>query len=130
MPRHLFLKSKASHRPKTVVSAKRHSSQMSAREAELINAESNLGRTLFGPIPAGRRREFFNHKRNVWIWHESWYDQVGHPHVTTIRYEVRPSGVFKRVGRGKYQQLQGHELNNFRHATHAYLRLIKQKLYN
>ena len=128
MSRHLFLKSKKPAR--TVVSTKKRSSAMSAREAELINAESSLGRTLFGPIPAGHRREFFNHKRNVWIWHESWHDQAGRPHTTTIRYEVRPSGVFKRIGRGKYQQITGHELDNFRHATQAYLRLIKQKLYN
>lgn len=129
MSRHLFLKSKNTYKPKTIVSTKKQASSLSTREAELINAESSLGRTLFGPIPAGHRREFFNHKKNVWIWHESWYEN-GTNHITTIRYEVRPSGVFKRIGRGKYQQLKGHELDNFRRATHAYLRLIKQKLYN
>lgn len=98
-------------------------------EADFINAESKLGRTLFGPIPEDHQREFFNHKKNVWIWHESWTKDGKH-HSMTIRYEVRPTGVFKRVGKGGYQQITGSELANFRKATHAYLKLIKQKLYN
>ena len=99
-------------------------------KADFIKAESELGRTLFGPIPEGHHREFFNHKHNVWIWHDCWTDKEGKHHDTTIRYEVRPSGVFKRVGRSAYKEIKGAELSNFRQATHAYLRIIKQKLYN
>lgn len=89
-------------------------------EADLINAESELGRTIFGPVPEGHTREFFHHQKNVWIWHEN---------GTTIRYEVRPHGVFKRVLGGKYQQITGQELANFRKATQTYLKLVKQHLY-
>ena len=56
-----------------------------AVENELINAESALGRTLFGDVAPGHQREFFMHKKNVWIWHED---------GMTIRYEVRSNGVF------------------------------------
>lgn len=97
---------------------------------DLINAESALGRTLFGPIPAGHQREFFTARRNVWIWHERWTDQLGQLQEMTIRYEVRPSGVYKRPSGGKYQKIDGLELKNFRQAAQQYLKLVKQNLYS
>lgn len=96
---------------------------------DLINAESALGRTLFGPIPAGHQREFFKHKENVWIWYESWLDEAGKEQTITIRYEVRPAGVYKKVAGSSYKKLEGAELNNFRMAAKNYLNLVKTKLY-
>ncbi|MBR3176210.1 hypothetical protein IKF26_02330 [Candidatus Saccharibacteria bacterium] len=96
---------------------------------DLINAESELGKTLFGPIPMGHQREFFKHKNNVWIWHEGWTDQAGTPQEITIRYEVRPTGVFKKNAGGDYQKIEGEELDNFRRAAKSYLELVKSKLY-
>lgn len=97
--------------------------------AELINAESKLGSTIFGPVPAGHRREFFHDRENIWIWHEDWLDHEQHTRQLTVRYEVRPSGVYKKISAGKYIQLKGAELENFRQATKVYLHIIKQKLY-
>lgn len=97
--------------------------------AELINAESKLGSTIFGPVPEGHRREFFHDRENVWIWHEDWTDYEQHARQLTVRYEVRPSGVYKKISAGKYVQLKGAELENFRQATKVYLHVIKQKLY-
>lgn len=94
-----------------------------------INAESELGRTIFGPIPAGHQREFFEHRKNLWIWHESW-SEFGNRREVTMRYEVRPNGVFKRVNNLPYVKVSGEELDNFRAATKTYLDLIKTKLYN
>lgn len=96
---------------------------------DLINAESRLGSTIFGPIPAGHRREFFHDQENIWIWFESWHDDTGHPHQLTVRYEVRPTGIYKKVSAGSYFKLAGEELENFRRATHAYLHLVKKYLY-
>lgn len=96
---------------------------------DLINAESELGRMLFGPIPAGHEREFFAAKKNVWIWYESWPDMAGEMHEITIRYEVRPAGVFKRTNAGVYEKVEGAELENFRQAARSYLTLVKSKLY-
>lgn len=96
---------------------------------DLINAESRLGRTLFGPIPVGHRREFFESRKNVWIWHESFVNKLGQVEEMTVRYEVRPAGVYKRAGRGSYQKIEGEELNNFRNAAKSYLELVKTKLY-
>ena len=96
---------------------------------ELINAESALGRTLFGPIPDGHRREFFTSEKNVWFWHESWINNLGNLEEMTIRYEVHPDGVYKRLNQEGYQKIKGEELDNFRLAAKSYLKLIKQKLY-
>lgn len=96
---------------------------------DLINAESALGRTLFGPIPMGHQREFFASSKNVWIWHESWTDKFGALQDMTVRYEVRPTGVYKRANRGNYEKIEGEELANFRRAAHSYLDLVKTKLY-
>lgn len=95
----------------------------------MINAESRLGSMLFGPIPFGHRREFFHDRSNIWIWYEDWTDETHNRHQLTIRYEVRPDGVYKKVSAGRYFKLAGDELENFRRATHAYLRLIKTYLY-
>lgn len=96
---------------------------------DLVNLESQWGGTLFGPVPAGHRREFFEHKKNVWIWYEGWYTPTGAFKEVTIRYEVRPAGVFKRVSGQKYERLDGEELNNFRQVARDYLSLMKAKLY-
>ena len=133
MPRHSIIKKLK----RTATSAKhahqrRHNVRMRAHRPtrdDLINAEAAFGRTLFGPIPADHRREFFHHQQNTWIWHESWLEN-GQRRATTVRYEVRPAGVFKRAGRARYVKLEGAELSNFRRAAHAYLKIIKEKLYN
>lgn len=97
---------------------------------DLMNAESELGRTLFGPIPEGYQREFFKHRQNVWIWHESYLDTMGVLHEMTVRYEVKPTGVFKKVpGVETLIKLEGTELDNFREAARRYLDLVKLKLY-
>lgn len=103
--------------------------QPGATRADLINAESRLGSAIFGPIPAGHRREFFHDRQNIWIWHEDWQDQTEQLHQMTVRYEVRTSGVYKKISTGKYLRLEGDELENFRRATHAYLYLVKKYLY-
>ena len=93
-----------------------------AVERDLINAESALGRTLFGEVKAGHTREFFCLKKNVWLWYED---------GLMIRYEVRENGVYKQVGKNdSYHKVTGEELENFRNATKAYLRLIKTRIYN
>lgn len=97
---------------------------------DLINAESELGRTIFGPIPSGHQREFFKNKGDNWVWHEVWIDAAGMPQSMTIRYEIRPSGVFKKVPDQDYQKIEGEELKNFVTAARLYYNLVKDKLYS
>lgn len=97
-------------------------------EADLINAESRLGATLFGPIPTGHRREFFRYRHNVWIYHESW--KAGDKKMeSTITYKVKENGVFKCPLGGEYIKITGAELNNFKKAVKEYLKLVKTNLY-
>ncbi len=101
--------------------APNHLARVQSAEGDLINAESTLGRTVFGPIMPGHQREFFLLKKNVWIWYEDGY---------TMRYEIRQNGVYKRVNEDeKYTKVTGEELENFKNATKAYLKLIKQSIY-
>ena len=97
--------------------------QQRRKEAErsLINAESRLGRTVFGYIDDNYPRQFFCVEKNVWIWFEK---------GVTMRYEVRKNGVFKKVDNGKYYRIDGAELEHFTEAVKAYLKLIKTYLYN
>jgi len=96
------------------------SPRIAEAERKLINAESALGRMLFGEVEPGHQREFFCLQKNVWIWYED---------GQTIRYEVRQSGVYKKVDRGNYFKISGEELEHFRAATKAYLQLVKMNLY-
>ena len=97
---------------------------------DLLNAESEIGRTIFGPVPEGHQREFFKNKDNVWIWYEKWIDSAGTPQDVTIRYEIRSNGVYKKLADKDYQKIEGAELNNFVSAARSYYRLVKEKLYN
>lgn len=97
--------------------------------ADLINSESSLGRTIFGPIPVGHQREFFQYKKNIWIYHENW-EVCGTKKEVTIRYEVREDGVYKKPLGGKYVKIVGAELENFHRALRTYLKLVKDNLYN
>ena len=97
-------------------------------EADLINAESRLGATLFGAVPAGHRREFFRYRHNIWVYHESWTENDKRME-STITYKVQENGVYKCPLGGEYLKISGAELTNFRKATHEYLKLIKAKLY-
>ena len=109
-------------RRKKEAAAKSRDERRKSVERDLINAESALGRKIFGEIQKGHSREFFCLKKNVWLWYED---------GLIIRYEVRENGVYKQVGKnGSYSKVTGNELENFCNATKAYLRLIKSSIYN
>ena len=50
----------------------RQTDEQRAADAErnLIRYEAKVGGDLFGPIPAGHRRDFFCLDEHTWIWHE------------------------------------------------------------
>ena len=96
---------------------------------QLLGFESKYGGEMFGPVPKGHNRSFFKDKENVWIWYENWINSAGKTEEMIIRYEVRPSGVFRRVGGNKYEKLSDIELDGFRVTAKNYLALMKSKLY-
>lgn len=98
-------------------------------ERELIKLESEIGAKLFGPIPAGRRREFFNLDPTTWIWHEEWMDDHRRLQSATTRYEVQDKGVLKVQDGARYSYLEGAELDNLITAIHMYYERVCREIY-
>ena len=101
----------------------------SITDRELLREESKIGATLFGPVPKGRRREFFCLDESTWIWHEEWRDKKGVERQTTIRYEIHPNGILKVSDGPRYQFIEGTELDNFAKATRLYYEETARKIY-
>lgn len=99
-------------------------------ERQLINEELKVGRQIFGPAPAGRKREFFCLDAKTWIWHEEWHDQfTGQKRSTMIRYEVRPNGVLKTRDNESPVFIEGDELRNLTNATRLYFEQVVYHVY-
>lgn len=98
-------------------------------ERDLINLESRVGSQIFGQVPKGHRREFFNLNKNTWIWHESWTDEYGKEKSMTVRYNVTEKGVIKVQAKNKLTYIVGEELDNFYKATKEYLRQVAAHVY-
>lgn len=86
----------------------------------LIRKEAKLGGSLFGPTPAGHKREFFCLDKHTWVWHEEWVDKLGQNHVRNTRYNVRPTGVIKVQDGHGYQALSPKEALHLRDAIRLY----------
>lgn len=99
-------------------------SQPTITERQLISAESRIGAEIFGPVPQGARREFFNLDPTTWIWHENDGQKE-----TTVRYEIHDTGVLKVLGGARYEFLQGEELNRFVTAVQMYYERVAREVY-
>jgi len=98
---------------------------------ELINRESEIGRELFGPIPKGMRREFFNLDPTTWIWHEeSINPKTKKKETRTVKYEVHKDHILKVEEGPRYTKMHGQELSNFTLATHMYYERTMREIYN
>ena len=65
-------------------------------ERELLTLESEIGGKLFGPVPAGHRREFFCLDEKTWIWYEEWRDETKKLQSSTLRSESAGSAKSTR----------------------------------
>lgn len=88
-------------------------------ERSLLRAEAKIGGQIFGPVPAGRNRQFFCLDEYTWIWHEEWQAN-GKRQAVTTRYEVRPNGVLKAQTGKPYQRLSADEARNLYRAVDLY----------
>lgn len=101
--------------------AKQKAENRKARlQRALIHHEAKIGSELFGPVPAGHRREFFCLDERTWVWHEEWTDAKGVRRVVTTRYDVRPDKILKSQGNMSYQALSVSEERNFFQAVRLY----------
>lgn len=89
-------------------------------ERSLLRREAEIGGELFGPVPEGRRREFFCLDKHTWIWYEEWVDKNGQRQNLTTRYDVRPNGVLKLQGGKVYQRLSLQEARNLYQTVELY----------
>lgn len=100
-------------------------------ERELIQLESEIGAQLFGPIPDGHRREFFNLDDATWIWHEEWIDPDSNkPQMITTRYEIHDNGILKAQEGIRYSFIEGEELQNMALAVQMYYERVMREVYN
>ncbi len=97
---------------------------------QLIQMESEIGGQLFGPVPKGHRREFFNLDEDTWIWHEEWVDRLGKSRTSTTRYEIHNNGVLKAQEGARYNFIEGEELDNFMLSTRLYYERIAREVYS
>lgn len=111
----------------TSTSNKRPLKQLSERE--LIELEAELGGQLFGPIPAGHRREFFCLDDSTWVWHEEWADHDNQRHVSSTRYEIHSNGVLKAQDGKVYKFIEGQELRNLTLAVRLYYEAVARGIY-
>lgn len=95
-----------------------------------IRKEAAIGGDLFGPIPEGRRREFFCLDEHTWVWHEEWTDQNGVRQIQMTRYDVRPSGIVKSLNGGGYMSVGRDELANFLRAVKSYRNRVRADIYH
>ena len=98
-------------------------------QRELIQLESEIGAKLFGPIPVGHRREFFNLDPITWIWHEEWTDHSGKRRTSTTRYEIHDNGILKAQEGARYNFLEGQELENLKIAMRIYYEEVARTIY-
>lgn len=99
-------------------------------ERELISRESEIGKTLFGPVTDGCSREFFNLDEKTWIWHEEYVDTAGMKRSMTTRYEVQAQGILKAQDGANYSYLEGEELQNFGYAIQMYYDRVMRGVYH
>jgi hypothetical protein len=99
-------------------------------ERELIQLESEIGAQLFGPVPKGHRREFFNLDPVTWIWYEESLDANGKTKTSTTRYEVQDKGILKVQEGARYTFLDGQELKNLTLAVQLYYERVMREVYH
>ena len=105
------------------------SSPKKITERELIQRESEIGRELFGPVPAGHRREFFCLDEKTCVWYEEYKDSKGKPVSHTTRYEIQGDKVLKAQDGARYSYLEGAELKNLLMAINLYYNKVMRGVY-
>jgi hypothetical protein len=96
---------------------------------ELIQVESEIGGQLFGVIPKGHHRQFFNLDRNTWVWYEEWLDEKGKVKSITTRYEIHENGILKVQEGKQYYYIEGKELTNLVTAIRMYYEKVSHDVY-
>lgn len=101
-----------------------------AKERELIRREAKVGATVFGAVPQGHYREFFNLDRKTWVWFEQWIDSATKIEQRTYtQYEFQPRGVLKTVNNVPRGYVEGEELTRLLQAIKLYHDKVAVEVY-
>lgn len=100
-----------------------------AKERELIRKEAKVGASVFGAVPVGHYREFFNLDRRTWVWFEQWTDASGTVQRTYTTYEFQPRGVLKTVNNIPRGYVEGKELTRLLEAIKLYHDKVTVEVY-
>lgn len=100
-----------------------------ARERELIRKEAKVGATVFGAVPAGHYREFFNLDKKTWVWFEQWTDEANIEQRVYTSYEFQPRGVLKTVNNIPRGYVEGQELTRLLEAIKLYHDKVAVEVY-
>lgn len=104
--------------------------KMAMNERQLIRRESKIGAQLFGPVPAGRSREFFCLDERTWVWSESWYDaQTKAYQSVQVQYEFQDRGVLKLINKVPHGYIKGDELRRLVDAIQIYHDRVAVEVY-
>lgn len=95
---------------------------------EVLRYVAKVGGQLFGPIPKGHRREFFNLDKHTWVWHEEWVDNHGQRQAVMTQYHIRPDGILKSQGDQTYRRISHAELHNLYQAVELYEEVVPPAL--
>ena len=120
-----MLHSRLLHRRKV----RRQTVKRTRQYRDYIRREAAIGGTLFGPVPKNVRREFVCVNKNTWLWHEEWVDEQNVWHMSTTRYDVRPTGIFKMQGDGSVTPVSPQEAQHLRNAAILYNEQVQVVLY-
>ena len=109
-------------------STKQKKSPKQVSRRVLIQRESQVGAELFGPVPAGARREFFNLDPTTWIWYEESATQK-----MTTRYELKGDKILISQDDGK-RSVYGYmddekQLHDFAEIVRRYYDVVATKIY-
>ena len=94
-------------------------------ERDLIKRESKIGRTVFGPVPKGVKREFFCLSKHTWVWHEQ-----KNKKTTIHRYKVKENEILKSINNAHYERVSLEEARRFSQAVTLYNQRVHDELYN
>lgn len=94
-------------------------------ERELIRREAEIGRTVFGAVPRGVKREFFCLESDTWIWQET-VDGV----MTNTKYKIKKKEIIKSVNGSQYERVSLKEAERFAQATKTYSERVQRELYD
>ncbi len=108
----------------------RQQGRLQALRQSLIRREARVGGQVFGPIPKGRKREFFCLDEHTWVWHEEWTDQNGRHRIVSTRYNVQPAGVLKSQNGGAYKRASRDEVRRLYDAATLYQDRVRKEVYN